>query len=240
MMNHWRYGGASVIGDRPHNLTQCCQDYHAIITRNSMIIIAVADGAGSAENGLTGARTSVTTMMNSLNQSDLTSSDLTQAFITTRKTLVTLAANKQVPVNSLATTLLVAVLTENKIIAGQIGDGAIIVYDQSETRLLTRPIHGEYINETRFITDNNFEDHLQITTTDNRHLSLALFTDGLEPVCLHNNNVYSPFFTGLFGHLQNESDLSSAIGLLLANPRFKEKLLDDCTLAIAIPTREKR
>src|SRR5207248_3024123 len=99
-----------------------------------------------------------------------------------------------------------AVISPALVVAVQVGDGAIIglVRDGDtggHVRSLTLPDHGEYINETTFVTGPDYLSHAQFAYCACEDISgIALLTDGVTALCLNDvtGQPHAPFFEMLF------------------------------------------
>jgi hypothetical protein len=111
------------------------------------------------------------------------------------------AGDDELRPGDLATTLLVAMVTEHHTVVAQVGDGAIVgAFDGSEPVALTRPWHGDFINETCFVTQDDYLANAQIHVFEGAARHVALFSDGLESVALQwaTGEVMRPLFARLF------------------------------------------
>ena len=61
-------------------------------------------------------------------------------------------------------TLLVALISheENLLLTIHIGDGYVLAFDEINAHIISEPSNGEYVNETYFFTQNDFEQNLRI------------------------------------------------------------------------------
>ena len=124
----------------------------------------------------------------------------------------------------------------------QIGDGLIVVNDGNGGWCwVFWPQHGEYVNTTYFLTDDDAADHLQVDALPGKIVDFALTSDGLEPLMLHyaSSTLHDPFFTAMFRPLvaarsQDELDqLPVALERFLASEPVMSRTSDDVSLILA-------
>jgi Protein phosphatase 2C len=219
----WRVAGASVRGTSHIEFDIPCQDYCSYqrlpIGSSSGLIIAIADGAGSARFSETGARVVVDHLLKIIDQSEAT------------------ALQQGEELREFGCTILFALVGELASFFVQIGDGAWIVKRNDQYLAATWPSDGEYVNETTFLTSPNWAESIRCQLIDNVS-AVAGFTDGLQRLALQldNQTVYAPFFDPLFSVLRTSEDDSSLISPLmefLASERVSDRTDDDKTLVLA-------
>lgn len=136
-----------------------------------------------------------------------------------------------------ATTLLVAVVSDGSVAAAQIGDGAIVLSDAEGIQALMLPDHGEYLNETVFLTSNDYKERARVVVLPHHgSRALALLTDGLEGLALNlaEGSAHMPFFAPLF-RFAAEPDASEAeLASFLESARVCARTDDDKTLLLAV------
>jgi tRNA G18 (ribose-2'-O)-methylase SpoU len=138
------------------------------------------------------------------------------------------------------------VVARDALIGAQVGDGAIVYRPRSEEAageiaLLTAPHHGEYLNETVFLTSDGYLEHLQLAYHAGAPDALALFSDGLQMLALDMKNQppvpHAPFFDPLFTFVKNNPDgleREQKLRAFLESERVCAKTDDDKTLVIAV------
>jgi Protein phosphatase 2C len=223
-----------------------CQDAHGWAEHGGALLAAVADGAGSAAHAEIGAQLAVSTVLRQLQI--VSSADdspaairdwLAAALAQTREALLAESVSRGVKLREFACTLLVAVATPGRVVAAQIGDGAVVVFDPAGApTALTRPQPGGYINETTFLTCESGLAQAQMADWAGPVESLALFTDGLQMLALTlpSFDPFPPFFTPFVkfaGAITDSAAGSDQLATLLKSPRFRERADDDLTLLIA-------
>jgi hypothetical protein len=253
-MHHWVYGGASVIGTSHVSTSQACEDYSLSrpipLHRGEILVLACADGAGSAAYALEGARMACETVYEAVeafaagdsSESDL-SPDHLLSWIGQARARITRQADERAAIpRDFASTLLVGLLTANRGIFGHIGDGAIIVGEGFGDDLTTVswPVQGEFANSTFFLTDDDWSDHARILECPDPVNKVAIFTDGIQRLALHyeTQSVHRPFFEPMFQHILasptlSTERLSSLVAGVLSSDTVNRRTDDDKTLLIA-------
>jgi Protein phosphatase 2C len=143
------------------------------------------------------------------------------------------------PVREYATTLLIAVVTSSSLAVAQLGDGAVVVrLEDGSLRAVTWPDHGEYVNETAFITDTDYLRRMQFAyVPDVGSISgIATFTDGLQMLALDmaRREPHPPFFQPLFAFAQSTDASESELQAFLDSERVCARTEDDKTLVLAV------
>ncbi len=249
LSNEWVIIGASVQGSR-HIEENCpCQDAFGLrLVGADHVIIAVADGLGSASQSATGAHLAVSSAINQVelkllqgapgNQRDWLNL-FKEIFEKVHSRLEEEAAGNQRAVHDYATTLILALISPGYLVIGHIGDGAVIALDPlGALSTVSGPQNGEYINDTFPITLPNAVDIARIQAIPSDLVGLALITDGLQLLSLHQSDhtPHSPFFNPLFSQLPAiESGAVAAAKLsdFLMSPRVNNLTGDDKTLVLA-------
>lgn len=251
----WRVIGASEQGTShvQHNLP--CQDAFAWKIIDDTLMIAVADGLGSAIKAEQASKAIVEEALHLFSnkkfshkkvafvqqQGEADQADLLRGiFIEARTLLQQIATIEEAPLKDYASTFLVAILHPNGFIAGQIGDGAMVVKKADDSLMLVNtPQQGEYINETIPITADNALEALSISAYQGEIKAFAAFSDGLQNLALDmaNQTPYEPFFTPLFKIASDTSfdtDYTSAqLAGFLRSERICQRTDDDKTLVLA-------
>ncbi len=151
------------------------------------------------------------------------------------------ASVQGIPARQLACTLLGAIVGEGWAAFMQIGDGVIVFNDESGYQLAFWPDNGEYANTTRFLTDEDYREHVRIEIVARHICELAILTDGLQMLALDFSRarVHDPFFAPLFRALrsgQSEETLRASLLEFMDSKRVNDRTDDDKTLLIATRT----
>lgn len=216
-----------------------------------LLVVVVADGAGSATHSQEGSQLACHTLATLLvdvgvsrdADSLLVENRVRSAVLQTRDRLLQNAEEAGLAAREFACTLLCAVLGPHRSAFAQIGDGAIVTPEPgtSEWNWLFWPERGEYANTTYFLTDATAEDHVQVDVVEAPIDEVALFTDGIQNLVLHNESqsVHSPFFEKMISVLRDANGESGDPGLntslerYLTSPPLTERADDDLTLVLA-------
>ena len=253
----WRIAGASVRGTSHLRIGQPCQDslYYSYEFPGGALIAAVADGAGSASLSEVGSALAVHESVEAarVSMSHTSAQKIPEGYLrdTARASVVIArfrleqeARRRNISVRDLATTLILVIWTRGILAAAQIGDGAVVVSDESGGySLFTTPQRGEYANETVFLVSENALDSLQIRTETLKAHRIAMFTDGIQNLVLDsvNNIPHLPFFAPMFRWLESRSDgfdFDAALKSLLTSPKVTQRADDDLTILLASASQE--
>jgi len=210
-------------------------------------VAAVADGAGSAPLAERGAEIAVEMVVQGLSRAlDTGRSDyetmLRESAAGARAAVLAEAQKHDSEPRDFASTLLVVVVGPCGGGTLQIGDGVIVVSDGADGWCwVFWPQRGEYANTTRFLTDEDAAERIQVETFSGKVTDVALMTDGLEPLALHyaSRSVHEPFFQGMFRPLfdadgANEiNHLSASLERFLSSERVGSRTDDDVSLILA-------
>jgi hypothetical protein len=244
----WAAVGASVQGaSHLETATPLQEAFACDLALPPYALVAVADGLGSAAQSRLGARTAGRRAVEftSLALSGTPPSDgkgwfalLADAFKYARAGLEALADQGAVDINDYATTLLLAVLSPRLVATAQIGDGAIVTLGKDGLlETLSAPQVGEYANHTFPLTLPDAPQTAVYTLWDKEVKGLALFTDGLQRMCLKlpGWTPHAPFFEPLFKQLDTLKDpmaASRSLANFMASPRVCAQTRDDKTLIL--------
>ena len=236
-----------------------CQDaFRNEKTDSGEIIVAVADGLGSAEHSEIGADIAVNTAVDKI-KSLFTKSDeygipdaslmknrdiITEAFSASRTALENYAGDKGYPLRKLACTLIVAFTWEGYLTTGHIGDGAVTAQINDDIRIISDPGNSEYVNEVTPLTSGKIDDNIRINENIPDVRVFAAFTDGCQRAFLVRKNgnyrPYEPFFRPIFTYAKDvadEEEASEEIVRFLESDKMNENSDDDKTLVIAVPEK---
>ncbi|HEY0754307.1 MAG TPA: PP2C family serine/threonine-protein phosphatase [Ktedonobacteraceae bacterium] len=259
----WRVIGAAVTGTSHLHSGQVCADaYASRVYDNDLLCVVVADGAGSASYAALGAKTAVQAALDGLalllsEQAEPAAKDQWESLLkricmlahdalvrcaqNTFASLPTQASQADI-LRHFATTFLLTIVSQDWLVAAQIGDGAIVVrHANGVLDSLTPRRRGKYFNETNFLTESTYLDRVIYTVRQRADLAgLAMLTDGLELLALDfsNNTPYAPFFDPLFAFALKPVANSAEIESFLASQQVCERTDDDKTLVLAVYAHE--
>jgi hypothetical protein len=252
----WKLLFQSVRGTAHERSGQPCQDSCLVrlrqTTQGPVLVLACADGAGSAAQAHAGARLAcrgVTRLIledvrGGLAVERVEKNTALLWYGRLRQELEAEAGRRDIGLHDLACTLLVGIVGEGAAAFAQVGDGAIVVRDRDDYGTVFWPQTGEYANTTNFITEPAFADHLAFAPWPAPVDELALFSDGLQMLALNfaTRTVHRPFFQPLFGKLRTAAGregLPRALRSFLLSPAVNQRSDDDKTLVLAtrVPPR---
>jgi hypothetical protein len=248
--NQWKLLSESVPGVSHEKAGLPCQDQSVCEWMHSggepVLLLACADGAGSAAHADTGARIATQAITEAvraaldggLRVSEIDGDRVMAWHHYAREQLGIEAARRDAKLRDFACTLLMAVVGKNAAVFSQIGDGAIVLEQSDAYRTVFWPQAGEYLNTTNFLTDDEFERRLEHCTHREPVDELALLTDGLQMLALSyaEKRVHAPFFRPMFQTLRATEDpsaLQQPFLAFLTSQRVNERTDDDKTLILA-------
>lgn len=246
----WHLAAARKRGASHETTGEVCQDaYSLAMLSPDVLVIAVADGAGSAKYAELGAELAAScgishlcTRLAEAGQAldEITLKDILYAGMVAAKSAVEAeAAARQVSAHELATTLILVVARPELIAVAQVGDGATVITTRTgKLTALTLPPVGEYINEVTFITSTESLRTAQITVWQGHATHLAAFSDGLQLLCLKwpEGLPHEAFFSPLFRFVETTVDEVQAgqeLNRFLSSEQIRELTDDDLTLVLA-------
>src|SRR5208283_4372679 len=114
-----------------------------------------------------------------------------------RSRLADLAVSRQLALHDFSCTLVGCVVSAGGGCFFHIGDGFAIAQGAAGDSVLSPPENGEYADETYFVTDENWKDHLRLTPISeiNRGCLIGLMSDGTSPFAIDRlkTGFYRPF-----------------------------------------------
>ena len=155
---------------------------------------------------------------------------------------------RNVSFRDFAATLIIAICVSGLTATAQIGDGAVVTATapaENEERayeLFSKPQRGKYVNETNFITADNWRDELCIRVDRCRVDRVAMFTDGIQSMSLvaaSDNSPHPPLFRKLFQWAENicdddEDRAETALEAFLSSAVVTSRTEDDKTLLLGV------
>lgn len=200
----WLTAAAAVDG-RSHLETGIpCQDAVALCKAGDRLVAALADGAGSAaraESGSLRAVDAAVTVLGGWGALPQEGEDLDDAvgdlLSRVRGALEELAAEEGAALGDYASTLLAVAADPTGVVAVQLGDGFLVDRpgEAEDYGLVFEPQHGEYLNQTFFLTQDGFGALARASRRPPAEF-LALSSDGLERLGLDCRRwvPHAPFF----------------------------------------------
>ena len=230
----WRAIGASVVGGAHIRRGKECEDAHAFVELDNGLMIAVADGAGSAPRAAEGSQLAVAAVVHWVNQGVRNPAML----LSRARTCLRTWAGSQAAMREMATTLSVVVLSGRTARVAQIGDGAVVLLtERGQLELLRAADGGEYLNETVFLTSAKWREHVRKDTRADVR-GAAVMSDGLQLVAIDMaaSSPHAGFFDPLFAFAAADDATDDELARFLASPRVRARTDDDSTLVLAAAT----
>jgi hypothetical protein len=235
----WKLVFGSVPGTSHIESGLPCQDYCAGAVCGTTLVATYADGAGSAELSQLGSKAAVNRFMEVASCDAMPTVEQVEEWVdAARKHLVEEAAANGSTPRQLACTFLAALVGDGWAAFVQVGDGVIVFDGPIGYDLAFWPDNGEYANTTRFLSDDDFRQHLRVEIVERRVSELAVLTDGLQMLALDiaGAKVHDRFFAPLFNTVRNGSDdaaLQNALLNFMNSKRVNDRTNDDKTLLLA-------
>jgi hypothetical protein len=212
---------------------------------NGTLLLALADGAGSAPWAGDGAWLSVDTAAKALatfGGQAASEVGLSHALRQVRHEVAVLACEQGARPRDFACTLLLAAISADTLAVLQVGDGAIVARSNGDWRRVTRPLRGRHAGETVFVTSRRATDLARVDTRLLAQIdAVALLSDGLEPVAtdVGSGDPHRPFFDPLAAFAARDRELvqqEAELEGFLASERVQSRCLDDLSLILAVRT----
>lgn len=242
MNNKILYSGFAQTGTTHLKSAMVCQDKFYCKTENDFTFLSVADGSSSAKYSHLGAesvvRNAFKLIQNSFDEYYMSNPHKVKKNIINHllKEIGIMAAKENVIVKDFATTFLFVAIKENRIIAGHVGDGLIAYRKLGKYKVLSPPQHGEFLNQTYFVTSPNFIHHFRIYKGNIEGIEeIFLMTDGVTQGYYNKkNNGLTNLFEADIKLLNDttSSGLNKALKNFMTNKIFNQTN-DDSTLVVA-------
>jgi hypothetical protein len=249
----WTWVGAKSTGTSHLKAGTHCDDFGSCVEVSSklanVLVIAVSDGAGSAQYSAIGARITSRVFVKNATRfikgvaplRDL-STDIVKEWIDEIRDTITSAALKhEATPRDFAATLVGCLIGDDFAIFCHVGDGAAVYRTEADNDWIVSswPAQGEYASTTYFVTDSP-EARSRFVVVDQKINEVAVFTDGIEQLVLEfsNRSAYTPFFDRMFHPINGtfggrNRKLSRDLASFLDGPLVCEKTDDDKTLILA-------
>ena len=245
-----RVFGSSVIGPMHLQRELPCQDACAYAsTAADAIVMAVADGLGSAARSDAGASLAVASAFRFCMTAFESDSDgergleeiVRSAAAHAREELEQHAQKESCNLRDLGCTLIVSIATGRQFAVAHIGDGAVVGEIDGTLSLISGPGESEYTNEVVPLTSTEWQDSLRITSGESSIRGIAVFTDGCQRAAFRKEEgalvPFERFFTPIFNYARKVTDAAagaSEIAELLASSKLCEHSDDDKTLVVCV------
>ncbi len=252
-LSGWRVLAAAASGTSHERLGMPCQDVLAFLANEHSLLVALSDGAGTAERSQYGAQTAVQAALDVLaaaldegllEEQASCQDTLCAAFTAARSALESLAEIEEQPLQAYAATLSVAIATADRLAVAQLGDGAVVAGESPDKLfLVNRAQRGEYANETYFLTQEDALEQVQLSAYEKAVNFLAVMSDGLTRLAikLPTHEPHLPFFQPLFTfavHANEEAQATRQLVDFLISERVCARTDDDKSLVLAVRLSE--
>ena len=237
--------GGSFVGTLHERIGLPCQDACCELRiAPNRLVVAVADGLGSAERADEGAVLAANAACKAVSDALAESASIGEAAETgvrsAREALELQAKGKDCELRNFATTLIVAVAEDQQLQVAHVGDGAVVAL-ADELDLVSGPGESEYVNEVTPLTSDQWEEALAISEARSGVRAFAVFSDGCQRAALQRKSgnfvafegFFSPIFEFSLG-LADPNTGSIAIEELLKSAKFRDNCEDDSTLVIGV------
>jgi hypothetical protein len=216
-----------------------------------VLVAAVSDGAGSAARSEEGSCIAVERFLDAFGSlatedpslSGVGHPQMLEWAVGLREAIQERAEESGARAADFACTLLGGVVGPDRAVFVQIGDGAIVARDGESADLgwIFWPQHGEFANTTNFVTQDGFEQALEVEIVEQSLLEIAMFSDGIERLVLDLSakTVHSPALRPILDWLASTdaathaSDPAPGLVAFLGSSRVNERTDDDKTLVVA-------
>jgi hypothetical protein len=244
----WRVFFGSAAGTYHLNAGEPCQDagHHAVV--DGAVIGVVCDGAGSASQGHAGANFMASELVGLIGAAVESrtfawgdpAEFLVGAIDGARTQLSELALARDLLLRDFASTLVGCVCGPRGGCLFHIGDGFGVALDRDGGTRLSPPENGEYSDQTYFVTDEGWKDHLRVTRLAGAEGIglIGLMSDGAATFAINRerSGFYRPFLDPVASYLAGVTDQDGNFALqnLLESARSASITPDDRTLLLAI------
>lgn len=227
-----------------------CQDAWAYaLFESGLVVVAVADGLGSASRSDLGARTATDAAVQAAGARGSGGSDepgalgdIARAAVrAAREALEDRAGREACELRDLACTLIVALLSGDRVAVAHVGDGAVVARCDGALRLASAPAPSEYANEVVPLTTDAWRESIRTQESVSDVRCVAVLTDGCQRAALARRDgdlvPFAGFFDPVFAFAQSLATLEEGeeeLRALLASEKVCRNSEDDKTLVIAV------
>ncbi len=247
----WKVFFASATGRHHLDNDAPCQDSGQFLVVDDVLIGAVCDGAGSAREGRVGAEFFAREVTGRLAEAvrdrrfaGVSLADyrdyLAGIILSVRAALEQTAAVQDLSLRDFACTLVGCITSREGGCFFHIGDGFAIYMMGDGESVLSPPENGEHADETYFVTDDHWSEHLRVTALSGIGEGgvIGLMSDGTSPFAVNRpkTGFYRPFIDPVVKFLRNatEENGSEALKNVLADEKTFQITSDDKTLLLAL------
>jgi hypothetical protein len=251
--SRWTWASARATGTSHIRVGKGCDDFGACLearsTDESVLILVVSDGAGSAAHSSVGSQIATRVFAECAcrfvrgggTPSSLSDKVASEWLDDIRDRIGASASQKAASPREFAATLVGCIVASDTAVFLHVGDGSAVyrLNGTSDWIVASWPAQGEYVATTYFVTDDP-EPQLRLSYIEGSVQEVALFSDGIERLVLDfsNRTAFAPFFERMFSPLKRQiwgrdRALSRQLKEYLDSPAVCEKTDDDKTLLLA-------
>jgi hypothetical protein len=245
----WKHAQVSVRGAAHLSNKLPCQDANGFLEVPGALVCALADGAGSASHADLGSELAVDAALDYfLSQFLRVGASGVESLLNTRcgmemleyvrQRIARVAHDQANCLSDYASTLLVAVITAQRVAFYQVGDGLWCVCKNGILAAMTWPTGGEHASETTFVTCESASQVLQFEMLEGGFDSIFGMTDGVERLAINLSGrvPHSGFLAPLARELRKTlvPIFSTQLTQLLESDQVCQRTDDDKTLAIIL------
>lgn len=225
-----------MIGTAHRQRDLVCQDASAgLVTESGRLLIAVADGAGSASRADVGASAAVAAAMDHVSRiGAVNPADAVRGAVDAARAALFERATEDI--GDLATTLIVLVADAEQLATAQVGDGAVVIRRHGLYEVVGPAERGEYLNETCFLTSEGWDHDLRVDAVEIDGVdACAAMTDGLQLLAfdMTTGKPHPGFFGPLMDWTASATAEPDELESFLASPRVCQRTDDDKTIVLA-------
>ena len=182
----WKAAQLAVQGEGHCTSGTPCQDKTYVLKAEDAIVVALADGAGSAKHSEIGAECVTQTVCRLLMENfdryfetEYAASVATELLTKLQEELSLVASNGGYEFRDMASTLLAVAVKDERFMTMHIGDGVIGGLKGDRLLVMSLPDNGEFINVTTFVTSPDAISHLRLDKGELEDISaFILMSDG--------------------------------------------------------------
>lgn len=226
-----------------------CQDKVAKLESNGVHVIVLADGAGSAKFSHFGAECVVKSVAGFIVEkfsyiiAQEDGRNVTRELLTfILNQLENEAGLHNCTIKDLASTLLIAAVSEKNFFVAHLGDGVIGYLNDKSLKTVSVPDNGEFANETYFVTSSSAAAHMRIYKGELKNIcGFVLMSDGTE------QSLYDKKNKTLAPAIKRLLHRTCLVDDKILTPQLEEALNsvvvmsthDDCSIALLARTSEQ-
>lgn len=251
----WKHTTKSVRGSAHHINGLPCQDASGSILVADVLICALADGAGSARLSHLGSALIVDECLRFFREyfRDVETTELAMRDLgreqgewlveSVRDRVVRTANDQNESEQEFAGTLLAAVISKNRTVFYQVGDGVWCACKSGVIGAVTWPEQGEFVGQTVFVTSSSCAKSIQCAAVEGQVDYVVGITDGLERLSLDlqgrvpHLGFWNPLIAGLRNAVSVE-EFSSSLEVFLSSQRVCDRTDDDKSLALIVHEKD--